>query len=448
MMRFYACALIALVACERSAADRADGGGTRATDASSDGGAGIADATTPALDTLLDRKIVSLTASESRVLCEASAARTDVCLSHAFVAQIQSLGVLETSEEQCTSALDACRSQPEPPSIDCAFADYYNVNSSCSVTVQEYLGCVAAYNKRISCLLAGMPLPVLKECLPLIRDCPMLGLYGSLESYIEPCDAANAPVRVDDDDDIRGLDVCRPRPARMAALGDSIASCLLADLDGTDCAPDLIASYVREHVAPDLEYTNYAESGALTADWRTQAEMVPTGPGHLLLWVYLGGNDIIRCGQFLDAASVVTCVDGVISDLASEWMKIFEFFTDKARFPDGVTFLLNTQYALRDECDVPGDPPGGATRDAKLKQYNQALYVKFAEMRDDTIAIDQYSDWLGHGKHADDQRCPHCNRDDNTRWLANDNVHPNSAGQRHIADKWKVAIDAIYGRCD
>ena len=75
------------------------------------------------------------------------------------------------------------------------------------------------------------------------------------------------------------------------------------------------------------------------------------------------------------------------------------------------------------------------------------MFVDRAIERADTVAIDQYPDWLGHGDNADNARCPHCYRDDNPHWLIGDGVHPSATGQRHIADKWKVAIDAIYEQC-
>jgi lysophospholipase L1-like esterase len=294
-----------------------------------------------------------------------------------------------------------------------------------------------------------MSQPVLKECLPIIRGCPMIGAnYGREADYVQPCDPATAPDRSDDDDDIRGLDACRPRPARMAALGDSIADCRFPFVKGDNCAPELIAEYLKAHYAPDLQYQNFAVSGATTTDWPEQAHMVPEGPGHLLVWVYLGGNDIADCAQAFSVDALNQCVDEVIARLTSAWSKLFDYFTDRTRFPDGVTFLLNTQYGLSDECTLPNDFPGGPLRDAKLQAYNREVFIKPAEARDDTIAIDQYPDWLGHGAHADDSRCPHCSREDNSAWLAIDKVHPNTAGQSHIADKWKIALDAMYGHCN
>jgi lysophospholipase L1-like esterase len=59
----------------------------------------------------------------------------------------------------------------------------------------------------------------------------------------------------------------------------------------------------------------------------------------------------------------------------------------------------------------------------------------------------QYPDFPGHAGNANRRDCPHCYRDDNRAWLF-DGTHPNEAGNQHIADKWKLAIDRMYtGTC-
>jgi hypothetical protein len=63
--------------------------------------------------------------------------------------------------------------------------------------------------------------------------------------------------------------------------------------------------------------------------------------------------------------------------------------------------------------------------------------------RPDVVTIDQYPDWLGHGWNAGIEGCPHCYQD-NTEWQY-DPVHPNAAGQRHIFEKWRLAVDRMYG---
>jgi lysophospholipase L1-like esterase len=332
---------------------------------------------------------------------------------------------------------------------------HYDFGASCAATVDQYLSCIEDWNANLDCAAIGFmgwgTPDVRPGCLALLNACPQfIPEYGDPAYFVPHCDKATSPVRVDTDDDIRGIDVCRPVPTRMVVLGDSIASCLFSfDPDGsTICAPDLIADYLRAHYAPTLEYESHAYPGAVTADGLTQAEAVTPGPGHVLVWVYLGGNDIAPC-VLPDMQQAMTCVDNVIASLTSEWKPIVDYFSDPARFPDGVTFMLNTQYGLKDECQNPGAAFLGTTPelDQKLQEYNQRLFIDPALARLDTVAVDQYPDWLGHGAFADNARCPHCYRDDNTRWLFFDGVHPNATGQRHIASKWEIAIDRIYGAC-
>ena len=237
----------------------------------------------------------------------------------------------------------------------------------------------------------------------------------------------------------------------MYALGDSIAACHLAD-DGKPgssaaCAPDLIASELRDHYVPDLKYANYSQLSSQTREWLEQAQRVEPGPGHILIWAYWGGNDIGMCAQ-TNPIETLACADGVIAELTNTWQDIFTYFSDLARFPDGATFMLNTQYGLYDECVTPESPLGGPQRDAKLKEYNQKVFIQPALTRNDTVTVDQYPDWRGHERQADQARCPHCYRGDNSTWLASDGTHPNSLGQQHIADKWTAAIEAIYSQCE
>ena len=61
-----------------------------------------------------------------------------------------------------------------------------------------------------------------------------------------------------------------------------------------------------------------------------------------------------------------------------------------------------------------------------------------------TVVVDQYTSFLGHGEHANESACPHCGAD-NSSWLSVDGIHPNAVHYAHIADSWAVAIDAMLG---
>jgi lysophospholipase L1-like esterase len=375
-------------------------------------------------------------------VCEAAAERQDLCAA---------AGRWQIDPDTCEATVESCRAQDPGPQVDCSLARF-DFGSDCTATVDQYLTCIEDWNHALDCAEASYSsqADVREACIPLLEACPhFVSEYGDPASFVPRCDAESSPERVDNDDDVRGLDACRPLPARMVALGDSIAACTASyDPDGSfACAADLIAEYLQQSVAPYLVYESFAVPGARTMHAIEQAQGVAPGPGHLFVWVYLGGNDIAPCRVESDEETIA-CVEREIEELLVEWEPILAYFSDPALFPDGATFLLNTQYALLDECENPGGYASGMSPAIAqvLQAYNQRMFIDRALERADTVAIDQYPDWLGRGGNADNARCPHCYRGDNSSWLS-DGVHPSATGQHHIADKWKVAIDAIYAAC-
>jgi hypothetical protein len=196
------------------------------------------------------------------------------------------------------------------------------------------------------------------------------------------------------------------------------------------CSSSLIAEELERSVAPGLEAKFLAEPGAFTAALPAQAANVEPGPGHLLVYVWAIGNDLLL-GNF-DYAG-----------FEASWSEVFAYFTDTTRFPDGATFLLNTQYSPTDQCDPPGSRSGFTPEQEQLLQeVNKRMFLDVAARRLDTVAVDHYPDWLGHGSNADMQGCPHCGAD-NTTWMI-DATHPNAIGHRHIADKWRLVFERMY----
>ncbi len=78
-----------------------------------------------------------------------------------------------------------------------------------------------------------------------------------------------------------------------------------------------------------------------------------------------------------------------------------------------------------------------------IVSVNKTLILDVAQTRPDAVAIDQLPDFLGHGNNANTSGCPYCGAD-NTQWIS-DSLHPNMAGNIHIAEKWYKAIDAMTG---
>jgi hypothetical protein len=232
----------------------------------------------------------------------------------------------------------------------------------------------------------------------------------------------------DKDDDIIGADGCRPVPSRFVVLGDSIARCYGLST-GDICSSRAIAAELKNQFSPDLVFESHAMDGSGVMDLPGQAAEVAPGPGHVYVWIFSVGNDLLDGLLF----------GGDLAPYQAALNMAFDYFSSKDRFPDGATFLLNGQYALYDQCDVPGSVQGYTPAFAdRLREVNQALLFDPATARSDTIAIDQYTDWLGHGNNANVYGCPYCGSD-NSSWMV-DGFHPNSAGHAHILSKWLIAF--------
>jgi lysophospholipase L1-like esterase len=385
------------------------------------------DASTPPrvdLSTIRDRSLDSLTPPEAKAMCEVDLARLDFC---------QERGLSFGTEEECAVATESCRSAQDGGrvAVDCSAFDL-GPPGSCTTTVDEYVACVDAWTATRSCKNAGRMIETPPQCRGLLEQCPRLAPEFFQSGAPPPCDGdAGAPPPRPTSADVYGLDHCPPAPSRFVVLGDSIASCL--SVDTAHCGPAMLEDYIRTTYAPDLVAESHARPGDVIADLPGQAAQVTPGPGHVAVWAYILGNDLALRHIDYDA-------------WAKAWNQVFDYFTDRTKFPDGVTFLLNTQYSPYDQCP---DPLGGASSlstaaDQLLREVNRRMFLDVAERRADTVAVDQYPDWLGHGDNANIRGCPHCGRD-NATWMATDRIHPNELGYAHMAAKWKAAVDQMYG---
>lgn len=364
----------------------------------------------------------SLSESQAKALCRASAEEDDFCMQR---------GQVETTEASCVEVVASCRSNLDGGStpVDCNRYDL-GPPGSCSVTVDEYLACASAWHAAQTCKNAGHFIDTPGACTSVVTKCPQLASAFTRNGIPPPCvPDASAPTRAGDD--FYGFDGCRPTPSRFVILGDSIASCYA--VDPAHCGPLLIGDYVKTNFAPNLTVTSYAVSGATLADLPAQAQNVSSGPGHVVVWIYILGNDIVLRHVDYDA-------------WGNDWNATFAYFTDKSRFPDGVTFLLNTQYGIYDQCPHPVGGGFSASAEAQrlLESVNKNVFIDLAIERSDTVTIDQYPDWLGHGDNANVRGCPYCGKD-NATWMASDRIHPNDLGNAHIAAKWKSVLERLFG---
>jgi hypothetical protein len=366
------------------------------------------------------RALSSLSAGESKLFCEEDARRSDPCILE---------GMQARDRASCTARVATCRAGLNTMQLG-ASCDAPEDLSRCSVTVQQYFDCLDAWSRVYVCDNAGFEIDTPAACEP-VGACGLTD-QGS-QDFMQvgpppPCDPGSPPRPPDDDDDIIGLDGCAPIPGKLVALGNSIADC--GDKPG--CAPKQLAGYIREQYAPSLKYENHAANASDLEDLMRQAGMVEPGPGHVAVWLFAFPSEPTSLA---------------LDTWKAQMNALMDYFTDPARFPDGATFMVNTQFNPSDECSLVGPAytaaPLSADQNQALRTINQQLFVELGVSREDTVTIDEYPDFLGHASHANMRGCPYCSTD-NTSWVA-DSVHPNEAGYNHIFQKWRIAVDEMYG---
>jgi hypothetical protein len=372
----------------------------------------------PTLEGIWDKPLDSLTGQEAEIVCREERARVDPC---------QTIALQEYKALECSQALALCKTKAtEPP--PCKGVSV-GPSGSCPVSVGEYFACIDDWSPTQSCENAETLIPTPLSCQKLVSSCVAFAEEFYRSGPAPACEPPAVPPPPDSNDDIHGADGCRPVPARMVILGDSIADCY--SIDPEYCAPYIIAEHLKA-VSPGLVVESHAVSGAFTKELPAQAAAVAGGSGHVLVYVYAIGNDLLE-----------DQIDW--SGWSSAWNQLYAYFTDTTKFPDGATFLLNTQYSPYDQCPNPPGPTTGvsAEQEQLLQDVNKGLFIDVAIARSDTVCVDHYPDFLGHGQNANIKGCPHCGVD-NKKWLQSDGVHPGVLGYQHMAEKWFVALDAMY----
>jgi hypothetical protein len=225
-----------------------------------------------------------------------------------------------------------------------------------------------------------------------------------------------------------GIDECRPVPARLIVLGDSIAY---------GVQPNSPLTARLQEWAPNITWESYAENGSQIPHLPAQERRVASGPGHVFVFIWSIGNDMLASGILEPNAD--------LTSRHAAFAEVFSYFSDSSRFPGGATFLLNTQYTPFDNCGVPAARPSfGPEILARFLNLNKLFFLDVAASRPDTVAIDHYPDFLGHAANANIKGCPYCGQD-NTQWTDPVGFHPNVAGQTQIGDKWAVAFARMLG---
>jgi len=238
---------------------------------------------------------------------------------------------------------------------------------------------------------------------------------------------------------------CAPTPGRLIVLGDSIAACAgVGGKDGATCGPKIFHGGLASGYAPGLVYQNNAVSGAVTTNVAdSQLSSVATGPGHALVLIYVGGNDMQRYLTQADAAAEAG-LRGDLPGIAQDWQSVFAFFNDTANFPDGATIIMNNQYNPFDDCTAP--PYNlSATKSSLLGEFNAKL-ASLADEFDNVVLTDQHTPYLGHGHHYSVTSCPHYQA--GLEPFMNDLIHPNAAGHANLAVQWNLVADGLYRDCE
>lgn len=269
----------------------------------------------------------------------------------------------------------------------------------------------------------------------------LAGLAGCGDDSGSSADAAP-------DVDAQPAPLCLPTPSRFIVLGDSIQACVTVNgKDSDDCAAKILHSNYDSSLAPGITYENVAVGGAVTADVpENQLPVVTTGEaGHVVVMIYIGGNDL----QTYLPASDEVAMQGLIDDLPgirANWEEIFAFFDDTAKFPDGATILMNNQYNPFDDCTEQASGIAlSAAKNQLLRDFNSALQ-EIADQHDNAFLTDQFTTYLGHGHNYAAEACPHYAAD-SVPFMA-DLIHPNEAGNAHLAARLALTKDTLYAGCE
>jgi lysophospholipase L1-like esterase len=238
---------------------------------------------------------------------------------------------------------------------------------------------------------------------------------------------------------------CPPAPQRVIVLGDSITDCtVIGGPNAADCVSKKFFDHVKTKWGPEARYENVAVGGAQTAGIAQQMSGLAGGPGHAMVMIYIGGNDLAPY-IFQSDQAAQQAFERIMPAITTDWAKIFEFFEDETRFPDGTTIVMNNQYNPFDDCTAP--PYNLSQLKSNLLHMFNAVLQDFAnEHFEHTILVDQYSSFLGHGHHFDVMSCPHY-APGQTAFMK-DLIHANPAGNTHLAKNLNEAVDRLYTECE
>jgi len=236
---------------------------------------------------------------------------------------------------------------------------------------------------------------------------------------------------------------CAGLPARMVVLGDSIMACVGGGgKNASTCGVKILHDYLDQNYAPGITYENIAISGDVTGGIPSQQNSIPQGAGHVLVVIYIGGNDL-QPYLFKTDQQAAADFPADMARMRGIWEnQIFPFFENGNNFPDGVTVIMDTQYNPYDDCNE-----SLFMSDVKidlLAQFNAAL-TEMADARSYVYITDQHGPFLGHGHSRLVSTCPYYIP--NAEFWFSDLIHPNIPGYAQLASEWAATADLMYANC-
>jgi hypothetical protein len=237
---------------------------------------------------------------------------------------------------------------------------------------------------------------------------------------------------------------CAPIPTRFVVIGDSIVDCtVIGGPDSPDCMSKQTFDYIKNNYAPDVTYLNVAVGGAQTDGMAQQLQNVPGGPGHVLVMIYIGGNDLAPY-IFQSDQAAMAAYEQILPGIVQDWQDMFAYFSDTERFPDGYTVIMNNQYTPFDDCTA-APYYLSQTKANLLHMFNVVLGDIANQYFQTTILIDQFTPFLGHGHHFDNASCPHYQP--NMEGYMADLIHANAHGNVHLSNQVAKGVDQLYKNC-
>jgi hypothetical protein len=234
---------------------------------------------------------------------------------------------------------------------------------------------------------------------------------------------------------------CGTTPKRYVVLGHSVAHCFaVGGINSDMCSLKTTHSLMAQRY-PGITYENYAVDGAVIPDVvKTQLAKVAPGPGHVFVNLFIGGNDLAAHITESDTAAVASW-EKLKPQAIADHETMFAYFNDKSKFPDGATFMINSQYNPFDECVAGFYSFVSLRKQQIIGEFNQVLSTLVSAHKNSAL-VDQYSSFLGHGHNAKNATCP--------KYVANyavwmsDMVHPNAEGHVNLGKEMSRTIDGIY----